>query len=58
MYTTLDIKTEPEGFFDITARVQQAIRSEGITEGICTVFTPHTTCGITMNENARPGRPA
>ncbi len=54
MYTTLDIKTEAEGFFDITARVQQMIRSEGITEGICTVFTPHTTCGITLNENADP----
>ena len=39
---------------DITSRVQEAVRSSGIDRGICTVFVPHTTAGITINENADP----
>jgi secondary thiamine-phosphate synthase enzyme len=37
---------------DITARVQGAVRATGLQSGICTVFVPHTTAGITINENA------
>lgn len=39
---------------DITGEVQQAVAASGIKEGICTVFVPHTTAGITINENADP----
>src|SRR4030042_4098041 len=39
---------------DITARVQEIVRRSGITEGICVVYVPHTTAGITVNENADP----
>ena len=39
---------------NITAQVQAAVRSSGIAKGICTVFVPHTTAGITINENADP----
>ncbi len=39
---------------DITSRVQDAVREEGIDTGICLVYTPHTTAGITVNENADP----
>ncbi|GMQ61090.1 secondary thiamine-phosphate synthase enzyme YjbQ [Vallitalea maricola] len=39
---------------DITSKVQNIIESEGIEDGICTVFIPHTTAGITINENADP----
>jgi len=39
---------------DITAEVNRAIRAAGVTEGICHVFVPHTTAGITINENADP----
>lgn len=41
-------------FVDITSEVQRVVRESGITEGICTVFVPHTTAGITINENADP----
>jgi secondary thiamine-phosphate synthase enzyme len=41
-------------FIDITSEVQRAVRASGITEGICTVFVPHTTAGVTVNENADP----
>ncbi|WP_193774353.1 secondary thiamine-phosphate synthase enzyme YjbQ [Vallitalea guaymasensis] len=39
---------------DITSKVQNIIESEGVEDGICTVFIPHTTAGVTINENADP----
>jgi secondary thiamine-phosphate synthase enzyme len=39
---------------DITAQVQEALRELGATDGVCTVFCPHTTAAITINENADP----
>lgn len=39
---------------DITAKVQDAVRRIGVQQGVCTVFVPHTTAGITINEHADP----
>jgi secondary thiamine-phosphate synthase enzyme len=39
---------------DITDSVLCAIRDEGITDGLCVVYCPHTTAAITINENADP----
>ncbi len=39
---------------NITAQVQASVRTTGIERGICTVFVPHTTAGVTINENADP----
>ncbi|MBW1722208.1 MAG: YjbQ family protein [Deltaproteobacteria bacterium] len=39
---------------DITASVQDIIHRNSVTEGICTVYVPHTTAGITINEGADP----
>ena len=41
-------------FVDITPQVQAAVRASGVSNGICLVFSPHTTAGITINENADP----
>ncbi|MCK4416686.1 MAG: secondary thiamine-phosphate synthase enzyme YjbQ [Candidatus Latescibacteria bacterium] len=41
-------------FVDITDRVQEAVRESGITDGLCHVYVPHTTAGLTINENADP----
>jgi len=41
-------------FCDITADVERVVRATGVQEGLCTVFVPHTTAGITINENADP----
>ena len=38
----------------ITNQVQEAVRQVGITDGVCHVFVPHTTAGVTINENADP----
>ena len=41
-------------FVDITREVQSAVSDLGIKNGVVTVFVPHTTAGITINENADP----
>ena len=42
------------GMVSITRDVADAVRSLGITDGAVAVYTPHTTAGITINENADP----
>ena len=39
---------------DITVEVERAVGDIGVKEGLCTVLVPHTTAGITINENADP----
>ncbi len=39
---------------DITHQVSQAVKESGVENGICTVFIPHTTAAVTINENADP----
>jgi secondary thiamine-phosphate synthase enzyme len=45
---------ERSQFIDITSEVQKAVRAAGVSQGLCTVFVPHTTAGVTINENADP----
>lgn len=54
MLYTYHLKTPPEGFLAITAQVKGAVAESGVQSGICVVFCPHTTAGITINENADP----
>ncbi len=42
----------------ITDQVQRALRQLTDGDGICTIITPHTTCAISVNENADPDVPA
>jgi secondary thiamine-phosphate synthase enzyme len=39
---------------DITERVQAVVRESGVSSGVAHVFVPHTTAGITINEDADP----
>ncbi len=55
MYKTIQIKTnKKEELLNITNFVQKAISEENIRDGICLVYSPHTTAGITINEGADP----
>ena len=51
---THNLQTCDFGFHDITAQVALDVRESGIREGLCTVYCPHTTAAITINENADP----
>ena len=48
------LETPAENLCSITAQVQGAVAESGVTDGICVVYCPHTTAGITINENADP----
>jgi len=39
---------------DITPMVAEEVSREGATEGLCVVYVPHTTAGVTINEGADP----
>lgn len=55
MIEILNIKTKNHtDFIDITNLVQEVVNKSHVDEGICTIFVPHTTAGIFMNENADP----
>jgi len=42
-------------FVDITRLVQDVVRRQTLMEGMVVVYCPHTTCGLTIQENADPG---
>ena len=48
------IDTQREEMKNITRTVADCIKKSGVQDGICTVFCPHTTAAITINENADP----
>lgn len=55
MLKTIQIRTTKRNeMLDITERIQEIVTEAGIPEGICVLQTPHTTAGITINENADP----
>jgi len=55
MVTRLSIRTQSRTeFIEITSQIQKVISESGIKNGICTVWVPHTTAAITVNENADP----
>ena len=54
MLSSYSLKTGKEGLHDITSAIREAIRKSGLDAGLCVVFCPHTTAGITINENADP----
>ena len=39
---------------DITSIIEEDIKNSGVEEGIAIIYCPHTTAGITINENADP----
>ncbi len=55
MLETITIRTRTRNeLLDITHEVQKIVQKSGVKEGICVVYVPHTTAGVTVNENADP----
>lgn len=51
----IEVRTHaPREFVDITDQIRTAVRQSGIAEGVCMLFVPHTTAGLTLNENWDP----
>lgn len=52
---TMEIRTKARTqMINITARVQEEVRTAGLEEGLCCVYVPHTTAGVFINEGADP----
>ena len=55
MMKTIFLKTHRrQEFIDITSHVNEVLSDSGVSHGTAVVFVPHTTAGITINENADP----
>lgn len=55
MLHTLSIKTQQTTeLVDVTAAVQDLVSRHGPMDGLCALYVPHTTAGLTINENADP----
>ena len=55
IFNQLNIKSpKREILIDISNEINNLVKKSGIREGFCRVFVPHTTAGITINENADP----
>jgi secondary thiamine-phosphate synthase enzyme len=55
MIAQLEINTKSAAeLVDITAEVQRIVKEKGMQSGVCHVFVPHTTAGLTLNENWDP----
>jgi secondary thiamine-phosphate synthase enzyme len=51
----LQVKTTKQcELLDITSQIESVVRKSEVKSGICYVFVPHTTAGVTINENADP----
>jgi secondary thiamine-phosphate synthase enzyme len=52
---SIQVKTTKQcELLDITSQVESVVRKSEVKSGICYVFVPHTTAGVTINENADP----
>jgi secondary thiamine-phosphate synthase enzyme len=51
---SFELQTRGRGLFDVTSRVQDAVRAAAVTTGLCTVFVHHTSASLLINENADP----
>jgi len=52
---SIEVRTRShESLVDITADVEKIVAASGVKNGVCVVTVPHTTAGITVNENADP----
>jgi secondary thiamine-phosphate synthase enzyme len=52
---TINIKSNKrEEMIEITSEVENTLRESETKEGVCVLFIQHTTCGLTINENADP----
>ena len=54
MFYEYTLSAQREDFYNITPQVRESVAKSGVTSGIAVVYCPHTTAGITINENADP----
>jgi secondary thiamine-phosphate synthase enzyme len=52
---SIEMRTKKrEELIDLTGEIRRVVAKSGRTDGVCVIFVPHTTAGVTINENADP----
>jgi len=55
MSKALNVKSKSKTeFIDITEDIRALIKESGVQQGVCYIYVPHTTAGVTINEGADP----
>ncbi len=54
MLREIALSTGRNSWTDVTAQIKDLVKQSGVQSGLCVVYCPHTTAGITINENADP----
>ncbi|MBM4339848.1 MAG: YjbQ family protein [Deltaproteobacteria bacterium] len=58
MIQTLQVRSSKQTeLVDITRLVLEVVQKGGVNDGLCVIYTPHTTAAVTINENADPSVP-
>ncbi|MEE8579945.1 MAG: secondary thiamine-phosphate synthase enzyme YjbQ [Myxococcota bacterium] len=50
----LQLSVAGQGLHEVTREVEQAVAAAGAQEGLCTLYIPHTSASLTIQENADP----
>jgi secondary thiamine-phosphate synthase enzyme len=54
-HSTFSVRsTEHHQVIDVTPEIERIVRDSGIRDGVCSIYTPHATAAVTINENADP----
>lgn len=54
-WTSFQVRTARRAqLVDVTDKVAEVVERSGVADGVCHVFVPHTTAGVTINEGADP----
>ena len=48
------LSAQRQDFYDVTPQVREAVAKSGVANGLAVIYCPHTTAGMTINENADP----
>ena len=54
MFYEYALSNPQEDFYNITPQVRESVAKSGVKDGVAIIYCPHTTAGITINENADP----
>lgn len=54
LHSTITVSTRGPGFTDLTDKVRRFVRDSGIESGLITLFLPHTSASLLIQENADP----
>ena len=50
----IECRVPGQGMYEVTTEVESVVAGSGVTTGLCTVYVPHTSASLVIQENADP----